>query len=889
MKFLPYKILEIELTKGIREISGLDDYGYGKILLKYFGEPIGFVTIPVYKGEISSESIHKSLSKYAIKIFELGLRWNLLQAKNISISLDEVLRAKPPLSPKELYITVAVCSRNRTSDLDLCLKSIKKLKYSNYEVVIVDNAPDDNTTELLAKNDYPEFRYIKEPIPGLDNARNRAIIESKGEIIAYTDDDVIVDELWLSALSKRFQESEDICAVTGLVVAYEMETKAQFLFEQYGGFGRGFERVYALAEPSLKKTAFEFAGSGKYGTGANMAYRKSIFDKIGLFDPALDVGTPANGGGDLEMFFRVIKEGYTLVYEPCAVVKHRHRREYSKLKIQLANNGIGFYSHLVRTYLHYKEERFQVLKLGVYWLFVWNIKRFLISMIRPNKFPRALILSELIGSFKGLFRYFKSKKKAQTQFEKLTTKSFPEKGNSKGIYVTEVEITNSPISFPASKDYALSRFYLLYNKKLIGSVDINNRHKEINRERLIYEAASKLNIKFLDIYDDYNSEDVLWGLALKKIKDGFKPVVQEMPVSIEKPFTSIVIATLDRPEDLKECIISLKQAVKRSNVEIIIVDNNPSSGLTSNALKGFEDIILLNETRKGLSYARNKGFLKAKGEISVALDDDVIVPEDWLENLLEPFRDPAVAAVTGNVLPNSLDLEPQNLFEDYGGLGKGFKRKEAGTSWFQMYRYKAVPTWTLGATANAAFRTSIFHNKEIGLLHEALGAGTPCGCSEDTYLFYKILKAGFNIVYNPNAYVRHKHRATLKAFKRQLYNYSKGHVGYNLLTVFKDDDYRGLTRIFVELPLAHLYRIYSRIRRRSPYPIKYVFLEILGNLAGPIALIRSLARLKKLNKKNNNEVYVHQEYAEEDVFIEFQISELQAGPEFNKENLQNIN
>ena len=69
----------------------------------------------------------------------------------------------------------------------------------------------------------------------------------------------------------------------------------------------------------------------------------------GLFDPALDVGTPANGGGDLEMFFRVLKSGHALVYEPAAMVRHRHRRDYASLREQLASNGVGFYAYLVRT------------------------------------------------------------------------------------------------------------------------------------------------------------------------------------------------------------------------------------------------------------------------------------------------------------------------------------------------------------------------------------------------------------------------------------------------------------------------------------------------------------------------------------------------------------
>ena len=110
------------------------------------------------------------------------------------------------------------------------------------------------------------------------------------------------------------------------------------------------------------------------------------------------------------------------------------------------------------------------------------------------------------------------------------------------------------------------------------------------------------------------------------------------------------------------------------------------------------------------------------------------VPAGWLERLVAPFARPEVMAVTGHVLPIELETESQRLFEAYGGLGKGFDRFEADGEWFRNRRV-AVPTWTLGATANAAFRGTIFTDPAIGVLDEALGAGMPTGCSEDTYLF----------------------------------------------------------------------------------------------------------------------------------------------------------
>jgi hypothetical protein len=141
-----------------------------------------------------------------------------------------------------------------------------------------------------------------------------------------------------------------------------------------------------------------------------MAYRRDLFDKIGQFDTALDVGTITNGGGDLEMFFRVLKEGHTLVYEPNAVVLHRHRRDYERLRTQLTNNGIGFYSYMVRSALRYPNERFAFARLGLWWLWWWNIRRLLISFWHPQRFPRDLIIAELRGSLTGLTRYQRSKR-----------------------------------------------------------------------------------------------------------------------------------------------------------------------------------------------------------------------------------------------------------------------------------------------------------------------------------------------------------------------------------------------------------------------------------------------------------------------------------------------
>ncbi len=142
-------------------------------------------------------------------------------------------------------------------------------------------------------------------------------------------------------------------------------------------------------------------------------------------------------------------------------------------------------------------------------------------------------------------------------------------------------------------------------------------------------------------------------------------------------------------------------------------------------------------------------------------------------------------------------------------------------------------------------RSEGFRHPGIGLLEESLGPGTPTGVGEDTYIFYKILKEGFTIVYEPKAFVWHKHRRDTRSFKRQIYNYSKGHVAYHLSTFLRDGDLRGLWRVFFELPGTNLKQAWKHLSGRIALPPYVTFYQVLGNLAGPFALWRSIRRVKR--------------------------------------------
>jgi glycosyltransferase involved in cell wall biosynthesis len=381
------------------------EVGQQWVMVRLHGHPIGMV-VPPAEGCGSAELRRLIIQQHGWAIATHLAGDNLAEPPLLS---TECPRRRVQAS---LSVTVAVCTRNRADKLVECLEALSAIDYPAdlLDILIVDNAPsDDSTRNVVAR--YPSMRYVREPRPGLDWARNRAVREARGEIVAYTDDDVSVDPGWVRALAAAFVEEPHAMCVTGLVLPDEIDTDAQLLFEKYGGFGRGFRRSVYRVDGGNGAVRL-YGGTGRFGTGANMAFRRVFFDREGLFDPALDVGTPSNGGGDLEMFFRVLKAGDALVYEPAAMVRHRHRREYAELRRQIENNGIGFYAYLVRTAQAHPEERAAILRLGVWWLWWWHARRLLRALVRPRAFPIDLILAELKGSFIGLRRYAAARRHA---------------------------------------------------------------------------------------------------------------------------------------------------------------------------------------------------------------------------------------------------------------------------------------------------------------------------------------------------------------------------------------------------------------------------------------------------------------------------------------------
>lgn len=249
--------------------------------------------------------------------------------------------APPP--PGDLPRTsVVVATRERADQLARALDSLLVQDHPDFEVVVVDNAPATSATQDLVERKYGEcVRYVRESVPGLAIAHNRGIAVADGSVIAFTDDDVIADPHWLTALSAPFAADPGLGCATGLILPARLRTPAQILLESHGGFAKGFEpREYDPARPPADQPLFPFT-AGSFGSGANMAFRADALRAFGGFDPATGTGTPARGGDDLYAFVSVLAAGHRLRYTPDALVWHHHRETWQDLENQAYGYGAG--------------------------------------------------------------------------------------------------------------------------------------------------------------------------------------------------------------------------------------------------------------------------------------------------------------------------------------------------------------------------------------------------------------------------------------------------------------------------------------------------------------------------------------------------------------------
>jgi GT2 family glycosyltransferase len=417
--FRPIRLVEAEISRPLPSIDGAN-YPRAAVLVRMHGEPLGSLELAIPNSGLPASG----LASTVWSTFEDAINDHLrrdgercardLTAAGLRAGVHRCLEEREALLRERPVVSVVVPTHNRVEALRRCLRSIYASDYHSFELIVVDNAPASSEThDLIANSEFAAVKYVCEDRPGRSWARNRGLAEAAGEIVAFADDDVVVDHEWLDRIVTSFVSDPRVGCVTGLILPTELDTPAQVWLQEYGGFDKGFARLrFDLDENKPGSPLFPFT-AGVFGSGASMAFRTAVLQAVGGFDPALGSGSPGCGGEELSVFLRVIAAGHRLVYEPAAIVRHSHEPDTARLRRQIHAYGRGLGAYLTacivddpRRLLTFAAKAAPAIR---YLLSPRSAK----NQRRPHDYPRHLRLIELRGLIGGPFAYMKGRAAAR--------------------------------------------------------------------------------------------------------------------------------------------------------------------------------------------------------------------------------------------------------------------------------------------------------------------------------------------------------------------------------------------------------------------------------------------------------------------------------------------
>ncbi|MEA2384866.1 MAG: hypothetical protein QOH72_4837 [Solirubrobacteraceae bacterium] len=359
--FEPVDVVEIELAGDLPALRSEPRGAAARVaraLVRLHGRPLGLVDLPIGRDGLSADACTERIwsalrPEISAHLAGDGLApVTTLSAHGLPTAGGEAPcrarldagRARGRIDP----ISVVIATRDRPAPLARCLRSVLALDHPAYEVIVVDNAPATSATRDLVERDHPDVRYLREDRPGLAAAHNRGVREASGTIIAFTDDDVEVDGLWLLELAAAFARDPAVGCVTGLILPAELRTPAQLWADLHWGVAKGFgERLFTSPLRHLSASPYPYA-AGRFGSGANMAFRAATLRGIGGFDPLMGAGTAARGGDDLAAFFGVIAAGQSILFTPAALVWHWYAEATDALRRQAYGYGAGLSAYIAK-------------------------------------------------------------------------------------------------------------------------------------------------------------------------------------------------------------------------------------------------------------------------------------------------------------------------------------------------------------------------------------------------------------------------------------------------------------------------------------------------------------------------------------------------------------
>jgi glycosyltransferase involved in cell wall biosynthesis len=232
-----------------------------------------------------------------------------------------------------------ICTRNRPDLIGNAVSSVLANSYPDFDLLVVDQSDDDRTGAIVRglAADHPNLRYLHTSTPGLSRAYNIGIREAPGDLLAFTDDDCIAPEDWISSIAAAMEGDPDAEMLYGQVMLPASLEDCT-------------DVVPTLAIETSKRLSRR-DGFQIYGMGANFAARRSLFERIGGFDEMLGGGGPLKSSQDFDFQYRAYVGGAVVLLCPDVKVDHYGVRTLEQWKATLHSYGFGdgaFYGKHVR-------------------------------------------------------------------------------------------------------------------------------------------------------------------------------------------------------------------------------------------------------------------------------------------------------------------------------------------------------------------------------------------------------------------------------------------------------------------------------------------------------------------------------------------------------------
>ena len=217
-------------------------------------------------------------------------------------ALETFQQADPEPPRSEPLISVIVCTRNGRWRIGACLLAILKMTDRNFEIIVVDDGSDDQTSELIEAQ-FPWVNLLTLEPCGLSAARNTGAAAAKGEILAFTDDDCEPDSEWVTRLRRIYEKGYAAVGGPNLPPA-----------------PKSWQEAIVCASPGAPSHVMLDDEEAEHLPGCNLTVNREAFNEIGGFDPIF-----RTAGDDVDFCWRLRDAGHRLGFAPGAFVWHWRR------------------------------------------------------------------------------------------------------------------------------------------------------------------------------------------------------------------------------------------------------------------------------------------------------------------------------------------------------------------------------------------------------------------------------------------------------------------------------------------------------------------------------------------------------------------------------------